>query len=91
MSLDSTFTALIAAKRLHRYAHSNPAAHTIKGRSVLFANPVVSWLKLSPPATTDPREPTLSMTAALVAKLDAVLSEPNIPFARAVISSAPAL
>jgi hypothetical protein len=78
MSLNSTFTALIAGKRLHRYEHSDPAAHTIKGRLVLFANPVVQWLDLSPPASTAPNKPTPKMIAALVAKLDAVLSEPNI-------------
>jgi hypothetical protein len=79
MSLDGTLTTLIAGKRLHRYQHSNPAAHTLERRLILFAKPVIPWLDLSPPASSAPKKPTPKMIAALRAKLDAILSERWIP------------
>jgi hypothetical protein len=80
MSLEGTVAALIAARRLHEYRHSNPDAHTIKDRRILYANPVASWLTFrSPQVATSAVRPTKRMIATLRAKLDAILSEPGIP------------
>jgi hypothetical protein len=75
MSLDGILAGLIAGKRLHRYQHSNPATHTIDRRLILFANPVIPWLDVSPPVSSTPEKPMPKMIAALRAKLDAILSE----------------